>query len=480
MSFITGIPAQFLTEHAAWHTQHHYVTSTGEGVEFLLFHRDFIERVFDYLRTRPDVDRALLAPWTDIPGDVKGAVYRGEHQHGAPAPEYRWEPPHDALIKRLTTDIASFDSVDQLGLAMNDGSQAPALHGLTHLLIQAAYGDDMAPSRAPESTYFYQLHGYLDRFLTAWVQRAGPGRLWHVARDAAGGWSRAYDGDVSVPTGGHVRDVVRTACAVGGPELHVLAVRPDGTLWHTLRRGDGSWFPFGDVGYQAGRPGFVRDVTCAWDGAQLHVAAVTDDSVWHSVRRADGTWSKLGSVGGLAGFAGAMSLAAAAGGGLFHLLATTPDGGVRHTLRGADGAWTPWGNVLGQTGSPGYVDRAGAAVANGDLHVVTVTSAGGVHHAVRFAAGSWTKHGDVVAATGGGQPGPFENVACAAANGALHVVLTNQRQALVHTIRRADGTWFPLGNATAATGSEDIPRIGDVGATTMGDDLHLVVLSQAR
>jgi hypothetical protein len=85
-------------------------------------------------------------------------------------------------------------------------------------------------------------------------------------------------------------------------ELHLTGVSSDGHLWHTIRRGDGSWFGFGDVESQTGDRGSFTDVDCAGVNGELHVCGVTTDGhLWHTIRRANGSWFGFGDVEGQAG-----------------------------------------------------------------------------------------------------------------------------------------------------------------------------------
>src|SRR5215211_6402236 len=94
-----------------------------------------------------------------------------------------------------------------------------------------------------------------------------------------------------------------------------------------------------------------------------------------------------------------------------------------------------------------------AANGQGDLHVLPIDNNGGLWHTIRDANGNWPfPFGDVLVATGG-NIGPTQQVACAAAGGELHVLAIDNNGGLWHTIRAANGNWVPFGDVLAVTGA---------------------------
>lgn len=245
--------------------------------------------------------------------------------------------------------------------------------------------------------------------LTGTVHLAGvteDGHLWHTYR----GPSWTPFGDVEGQTG-DVGFIVDVALVNFFAQLHLCAVSSSGRLWHTIRQEvGGSWTPFGDVEGQAGERGqFVRvgttEAAIGPNGSsQLHVCGVSADGrLWHSIRRGNGTWTPFGDVEGQAGNRGDFVGVDCAGiGNQLHVTGITSDGRLWHTIRKSDGSWFPFGDIEGQAGDRGSFVRVSAgfaevSVGNVALHVAGVTSGGAKNlwHTRRQPDGSWTPFGDV-------------------------------------------------------------------------------------
>ena len=124
------------------------------GAEFLKWHSKFIAQFASLLESLPKADRpaeASIEPWTEIPGDLKSAS--------------GWKSEWDALESRLQGKIESFTSLEELADEINP------LHNFLHRAVAEVYGDpNMAnTARAPRSTYFWQLHGLVERWYQAWL-----------------------------------------------------------------------------------------------------------------------------------------------------------------------------------------------------------------------------------------------------------------------------------------------------------------------
>jgi hypothetical protein len=226
------------------------------------------------------------------------------------------------------------------------------------------------------------------------------GQLWHAIRHIDGSWQSF----INVKTfTGHLGVILKVAIGrVGstyGGELHVCGVTGDAHLWHTIRRADGSWLPFRDVEGPAGERGAMDALACAGNGAgELHLCATSGDGhLWHTIRRADGAWFPFGDVEGQAGERGDfIDVDCAVINNELHVCGVTTDGHLWHTIRRTDGSWDSFADVEGQAGERGDFARiAITELYGGQLEVVGITGCLELWHTIRRADGTWIPFSDV-------------------------------------------------------------------------------------
>lgn len=289
--------------------------------------------------------------------------------------------------------------------------------------------------------------------------------------------------------------------------LHVVCIDNAQNLWHTIRRNDGTWFPFGDVrgvvlGSNPGslNPGPFDDLACAGVVNDLHVCLLTTtNQVIHTIRLINGSWSPFGD---------ASSAAQAPNGNVFSVAAAQVNGQLQmgaaiqtrnpplvsidkslfHTIRNATGAWRPFQNFGGS------FDDIAFAEAGGQLHFCGITfdrqgiRQNVLEHALRPSGGTFTPFGDVRGAVlaqnpGSFDPGLFHLVSCAGLAGELHVCAISSGR-LFHTIRRVNGTWFPFGDVVGVVvaqnpGSPRPMNLRSISCAMVNGELHVICVDGA-
>jgi uncharacterized protein YkwD len=212
-------------------------------------------------------------------------------------------------------------------------------------------------------------------------------------------WTQNFGARAGAPAGGGGTGLTGTEPGT----LQLTAVTSDGRLLHTIRYTNGTWSPFGDVKGQIGDRGSIVDAEVQAIGAgadsALHLCAITSDGrLWHTVRRADGSWVPFGDVAGQAGDQGRfVSVALASVSGELHVSGVTSDGKLWHTVRRADGSWLPFGDVKQQTGDPAAFTRVAATMvpdvqtgAQQELYILAATADGRQYQTTRHANGTWS------------------------------------------------------------------------------------------
>jgi hypothetical protein len=163
---LLNIPISLLDEHHAWHTpgvHPHFPTRTnplgspGSGQEFLTFHRYFLNKFHRWYDFRPGTNLTIVYPWHQIPGGLKD-------------PSLGWNQNLANIENRIVNNPGSFTSADQLGIYI-EGS----IHGWLHNASATYYREPiLATFHSPESSYFYQLHGLVDKWWWNWEHRSTP------------------------------------------------------------------------------------------------------------------------------------------------------------------------------------------------------------------------------------------------------------------------------------------------------------------
>jgi hypothetical protein len=298
------------------------------------------------------------------------------------------------------------------------------------------------------------------------------GQLFHTIRRSDGSWLAFKDVEQGA---GHFGDVNRVTAVQLHAELHVIAVPLTGRLRYAFLRVDGTWNAVAGIETQTNEVGGADSVALATIGDELHLAAtfpLSSTVFRHTVRSADGHWLPFEAdvrpqTGGV-GVVG--TIAAVRIGQEMHVVGVRADnGGLFHTVRRADGTWLP-ARPIPQSGSSiihpiGDVDTIAAARIDDELHITATTDFGAIVHTARRPDDTWLDL-DLVPQQIVGAVGTATGSAIAGLDGELHLVATVDDGTLLHTIRRADGSWDPLTNITQHTG--DVGAVLRVSPSTFG------------
>jgi hypothetical protein len=161
---IPNFPEALAALHHHWHNaaahpgsgpgRQHPMGTPGAGLEFLTFHRDFVQQVFAWMATQSFPSPLDVAAWTAIPPELRN-------------PSVGWSPVLSQQEIHITTNNPPFASADDLGTFIEVG-----IHSWIHGATALAFNEPVVGTlHSPESTYFYKIHGLVDYWWQQW-QRA--------------------------------------------------------------------------------------------------------------------------------------------------------------------------------------------------------------------------------------------------------------------------------------------------------------------
>lgn len=161
---IPGFPSDLLNEHANWHMQHMAPFMTGDGVEFLRFHCQFVDKVHAWYDSQSFANQSLVAPWSQLPSffshitstpdSAAGSTYIQDEQKFLANPAL-WGRTDDSLGQYIGDDIHAWGHM----------TAAPQI-----------FNDPFMPnfSVSPRSIYFYQWHGLINGWWRYWQHHMAP------------------------------------------------------------------------------------------------------------------------------------------------------------------------------------------------------------------------------------------------------------------------------------------------------------------
>lgn len=181
MALIPNFPQNLLDDHHRWHAPSAHpgpggrvrpFGTTGSGIEFLQFHRDYIARFRAWYDAQPfgtapfnvapfqnaASAQAAIAEWTSVPAAIKNPIVTG------------WGGVQIGQEARLSTLTPPFSSEDELGTYIEGG-----IHGWIHGATAAAFGEpEVATLHSPRSTHFYGIHGLVNYWWRQWQNSRRP------------------------------------------------------------------------------------------------------------------------------------------------------------------------------------------------------------------------------------------------------------------------------------------------------------------
>jgi hypothetical protein len=162
MATLQNFPQALIDEHMAWHMNPIGTpgarSATNQGQDFLNFHHQFLQKVFQWFGTQSAEYQSqydLSPSWAAIPMELKTDPATG------------WDSLFASEEQRITTFLPAFSGENEFGSFIELGIHNNYLHGACAI----HYHDPNigSPMTAPViSTWFYKIHGLVDRWWAAY------------------------------------------------------------------------------------------------------------------------------------------------------------------------------------------------------------------------------------------------------------------------------------------------------------------------
>lgn len=155
-----------LDEHEAWHQMHGPggMTGPGSGEHFLAFHRTFIGKLEDNLRSQGKNTYVPLPRWNPFDTIPAEFSHPGRNTSNPRIPLPSWATQAGGSDRDPIfgyTSLGQFQSSDELGRSLGDN-----FHGSVHGTI----GGDMNSFISPRDPIFYPWHAFLDDLWSEWEE----------------------------------------------------------------------------------------------------------------------------------------------------------------------------------------------------------------------------------------------------------------------------------------------------------------------
>ncbi|MFF7751645.1 CehA/McbA family metallohydrolase [Streptomyces sp. NPDC007971] len=298
--------------------------------------------------------------------------------------------------------------------------------------------------------------------------------LFQSARRPDGSWTRMRP----LPgAGGDAAFAGIQVSAAGMPDgsVQVLGLKPDNSLW--IATLDGSavsrpWQRLDGPDEQNDLPVREAAVTALPDGTSQLVATGTDGTLYHQLRRTDGTLTGFRPVPGLTpGSTWGATKAALAGmpDGSVQVLSYNTDGAMYLCVRRADGSWTAWTRPAGFGGAPAFSGPALAitGLPDGSSQVAAIGLDGCVYHQVRHPDGRWDGFAPPAGVHANRMGASSVDIA-GMPDGSAQVVAVGRDGNVWYAIRKDNVSWTAFAQVAGPGGAAPFPA-GQVRITALAD-----------